>query len=274
MTGGSTQQRAGVLPTVLLTNDDGWNSPGIGWLYEALSRRYEVAVVAPEHEQSGIGHAFTYKAPLYCRTISGRFGERAWSVSGSPSDCVKMAVAELLDGRPDIVVSGMNVGENSGICGYYSGTVAAAREAAFWRIPGFAFSVEESGSAWGRAYADAAADIVRDVLGAMRGNGGVDPTVFYNVNFPGRAPAACRGTRVTRQSMAYFDDRFRKTGGADGRTGYVIYGEKAQLETDDAFDARALLNGYTCITPLHFDATAEEAARHLKGRMNTGAHEK
>ncbi len=126
---------------VLLTNDDGFYADGIRLLYEELIKNFSVTVVAPEHEKSGVGHAFTFNNPLHYTKSLESDPIKGYIVNGSPADCVKFAISYLLPQKPDIVISGINNGENSGLSAFYSGTVAAAREGAFWNIPSFAFSV-------------------------------------------------------------------------------------------------------------------------------------
>jgi|WetSurMetagenome_2_1015567.scaffolds.fasta_scaffold00220_6 5'-nucleotidase len=250
-------------PAILLTNDDGWSSPGLRSLHAVLDAEYDVTVAAPSREQSGIGHAFTFNRPVRYAELPKESGIRGYSIDGTPSDCVKFAISHLLSRVPDLVVSGMNIGENSGISGHYSGTVAAAREGAFWRVPSIAFSLCVEANEHLDAYCRRAPDILRRIV--KTGPGGNGRCIFYNVNFPGCAPSACRGIKVTRQSMAFFDDRYRRVT-ADGATdGYVVYGDKKDIEALDTFDSRALLNGYITVTPLSFDATAEWALPLLAG---------
>jgi 5'-nucleotidase len=182
---------------------------------------------------------------------------QGYSVSGTPSDCVKFALSFLLPQKPDFVVSGMNIGENSGICGYYSGTVAAAREGAFWRVPSVAFSVCASSGGFAGPYCRRALSIFNGIAALAPGRNG--KCVFYNVNFPDCAPDACRGVRVTRQSTAFFDDRYRQVEGAAPQAGYMVYGDKKDVEELDTFDSRALMNNFITVSPLGFDATAEWA---------------
>src|SRR5687767_6153331 len=132
---------------VLLTNDDGIYAPGLAAMERALRREADVTVASPQVEQSGVGHSITFLKPLVCHEIyerepDGTERRRGWSVEGSPADCVKLTVAELLDQRPDLVVSGINSGLNAGINVLYSGTVAAAIEGAFFGIPSVAVSLE------------------------------------------------------------------------------------------------------------------------------------
>jgi 5'-nucleotidase len=250
---------------ILLTNDDGYAAPGIRKLHDVLARSHDVFVSAPEAEQSGIGHAFTFRRPLSYRALPHSLGMKGWAVTGTPSDCVKFAVSFLLPQRPDIVISGMNLGENSGISSFYSGTVAAAREGAFWRLPSFAFSVcalhdeniDTSKDAFFDAYCEQAAGILDRILTSGPANNG--RVVFYNVNFPDCAPAQCKGIKVTRQSLAFFDDRYKKVSAPGVQDGFVVYGDKVDVEKLDTFDSRAILNNYIAVTPLCFDSTAEWA---------------
>ncbi len=242
---------------ILLTNDDGYKAPGLGSLHTALSTEYDVFVVAPEHEQSGIGHAFTFNRPLHYAKLPDSLGMVGYRVTGTPSDCVKFGISHLLHAKPDLVVSGLNSGENSGISGHYSGTVAAAREGAFWRVPSVAFSVSAPTPEFVNDYCRKALDILKSIV--RHGPESNGPCIFYNVNFPDCSPASCKGVKVTRQSMAFFDDRYRRVVTEGAPDGYIVYGEKKDVETLDTFDSRALLNNYITVTPLCFDATAEWA---------------
>jgi 5'-nucleotidase len=175
-------------------------------------------------------------------------------------------VSQLLRERPEAVISGVNFGENSGTSSIYSGTVAAAREGALWGIPSFAFSVAGGNAELPAAYARNAVEIVEWLMSVgSTARGGSSSRVFYNINFPNRAPSQCRGLRVTRQSLAFFDDRYRPIGGDDGAEGFMLYGEKRDLEPDDGFDSRALQNGYATVTPMSIDATHLDALMSLQG---------
>ena len=241
---------------ILLTNDDGVEAVGLRCLAEALGARHELLIVAPGHEQSGIGHAFTFKTPLYYRQTRAGGGPPTYAVDGTPADCVKFAVAFLAKPRPDVVVAGMNIGENSGISSIYSGTVAAAREGALWGIPSFAFSVAGTIERYAADYAVRAAGILEWVMGFAEGElVRRHPRTFYNVNFPACAPSECRGVRVTRQSLAFFDDHYRSAGRTEHGEGYQLYGEKRNLEAGLEYDSRALADHYAALTPLELDAT-------------------
>jgi len=184
---------------------------------------------------------------------------------------VKFAVSFLLPVRPDIVVSGMNIGENSGLSAFYSGTVAAAREGAFWGIPSFAFSLCTESAPYAEQYASMVPSFIKSILSTRHGP--LDARVFYNVNFPPCPPQESRGSRVTWQSMAYFDDRYEKVEVEthQSKEGYLIYGEKKDIESSDAFDSRALMNNFITITPLTFDSTAHGALPYLRWLEESGS---
>lgn len=250
--------------TILLTNDDGYAASGIKTLFDTLKDEFNIVVVAPESEKSGVSHSFTYHNPLFYEKITGGFAEEMYSVSGSPADCVKFAVSHLLTSPPDLVVSGLNLGENSGVSSHYSGTVAAAREGAFWKIRSFAFSVSIEAIDYSCTYAEMIPKIIDEIL---RNTKETATTVFYNVNFPPCSPDAVKGTRITRQSMAFFDDKYREIAVSRNGTsnaGYMIYGEKKDLEHSDEYDSRALRSGWITITPMSFDSTAHDELEKMK----------
>jgi 5'-nucleotidase len=269
---GKKATTAGPGPAILLTNDDGAHATGIRHLYEALTPWAQVTVVAPDSEQSGVGHAFTFNKPLHVEKKRLFNAVEGYVVSGTPVDCVKIAVSVILPKRPEIVVAGLNIGENSGLSAFYSGTVAAAREGAFWDIPSVAFSVCEEGKQHAAAYAALAAGLLKRIHAIEKRK--KKHRVFYNVNFPSCAPGKSRGIRVTAQSQAFFDDRYKTIDVESHHTkrGFVIYGEKKDIERSNAFDSRALMNQYITITPLCFDATASGNVPGMAGleRRMTG----
>lgn len=249
------------MKTILLTNDDGFFAPGIAALNKALVDGYDISIVAPETEQSGVGHAFTFSRPIRCQRAENNelIGH---AVSGTPADCVKIAIGEIIKQLPDLVVSGMNIGENSGLSGYYSGTVAAAREGAFWGVLSVAFSVCIEGKQFLDDYCVIARKILNTIVENQATKSDAACGIFYNVNFPGCSPRECRGIRITRQSLAFFDDQYKSVPLEDGSNGYLVYGEKKNVESSDDYDSRALLNNYITITPLNFDNSAIGALSH------------
>lgn len=262
MTGSPSSKK----PTVLLTNDDGMYAPGIRVLYEKLAGDANVIVVAPDREQSGVGHAFTFNGPIHYEKTASDHVPPGYVVSGTPVDCVKFAVSHLMKKHPETIISGLNLGENSGLSAFYSGTVAAAREGAFWDITSIAFSLCIEGKEYLDAYASMAPSIIKQLVLADKKRKRSEEKIFYNVNFPGCNPVNIKGVKVTRQSRAFFDDRYERIEVATHRTGegFVIVGEKIDIEESDDYDSRALMNGFITITPLGFDATDHEGIRALR----------
>ncbi len=249
---------------ILLTNDDGVDAYGLAALATVLAESHTVTVAAPAAEQSGIGHAFTFNTPLtYAQT--SRRGLTTFAVRGTPADCVKFAVSHLLAHRPELIVSGINLGENSGTSSIYSGTVAAAREGALWGIPSIAFSVTGSELSWVDGYAKQSA-LLLDWLAALDRGRFIchHSRTFFNVNFPPCPPEQCRGLVSTRQSLAFFDDHYRTVNGPDAASGYVLFGEKQNLESSLDYDSRALLDDYATLTPMGLDATDHSALSRLR----------
>ena len=248
--------------SILLTNDDGFSSPGIRHLYGVLKEDHLVTVVAPEQEQSGIGHAFTYNKPLMFRKQAFQGNDTGYSVSGTPADCVKIALCHILPQKPDVIVSGMNNGNNTGIAGYYSGTVAAVREGAFWQVTSIAFSHCESDPCFFSEYARISYKILQWIMfnSAIVEN---DKRIFFNVNFPSCHPDRCEGIMVTKQSLSYYNDKYVPVKRDNGTVEYWLHGERKDVESSNEYDARAVENNYITVTPLHIDATASDVLEPL-----------
>jgi 5'-nucleotidase len=251
---------------ILLTNDDGIMAQGMWDLYEELSKSAPITVVAPDRERSGTGHAFTFNTPLHYEKKKVKPGVEGFVVNGTPVDCVKFAISYLLPERPGVVVAGLNAGENSGLSAFYSGTVAAAREGAFWGIPSIAFSLCNGGWRYAKEYAAHAASILRWIVTQEQRK--KKHNIYYNVNFPACPPKKSRGIKVTAQSLAFFDDRYETIDVEAHFTkkGYMIYGDKKDIEKSNTYDSRALMHNYITISPLTFDATASKDCRQLKGK--------
>ena len=244
---------------ILISNDDGIDAPGIRVLAAAVADLGEVIIVAPDTVQSGAGHGITVHHPLMVREVDvpvevdGRVrAVRGYSVDGRPADCVRLAVKTLLAEPVDLVLSGINKGANDGICVFYSGTVAAAAEAAILGIPAVAFSAT---AANGDVDFSRAAKLCRCVLGRLLdvGLAGGD---LLNVNLPSlRNPDWPVGVRVARQSTAELQDEYRLTGSAGGRRVYEIAEEYTLGFDGDDADSIALAEGYITVTPLRVDMT-------------------
>jgi len=231
---------------ILLTNDDGIYAPGLLALKNALSEIGEVKVVAPLVEQSAVAHTITLSHPL--RAIEVERGGRLFGigVSGSPADCVKLALKELLDEKPDFLVSGINLGMNLGVNVLYSGTVAAAVEGAMSGITSIAASVEMED----RPKFDTAANVVKWLIHRLL-ELKMPSGLLLNVNVPS---APVKGVRITRQSLAAVQESFDRRTDPRGRRYYWITAEITETE-EEGSDIRAVKEGFVSITPLQYDLT-------------------
>jgi 5'-nucleotidase len=245
---------------ILVTNDDGVLAPGLAALAEALADVGDVEVVAPASGQSGAAHAITFMAPLICERVAVDDRFFGWSVDGSPADCVKLAVRELCSRRPDLVVSGINAGANRGIDVIYSGTVAAAVEAAFIGIPSLAISLESGGgfdfpraARWARTVVARAIEL------------GIAPGTVLNVNIPRLDGGEPRGVRIVRQSTTPWTDAYDRRTDPRGRSYFWLTdgGERDGAREPDT-DLGALRAGFITVTPLQYDLTEERRLEWLQ----------
>lgn len=247
----------------LLTNDDGIYARGLSALYEELSRDADCLIVAPEVEQSAVGHAITLSRPLMVRRAekNGRF--RGYAVAGTPADCVKIGLRELADGPIDLVVSGINKGANVGVNVLYSGTVSAATEGIILGVPSLAVSLDTHRD----ADFSVAARFARKIAAFMIQKGPFVKTVL-NVNVPALPESEIKGIAVTKQGQHIFRETFEKRTDPRENTYYWLGGEAPfpGTEAPDS-DAGALHRGMISITPLHYDLTRHEALAGLKSRM-------
>lgn len=237
---------------VIFTNDDGINAPGIRALVDFLPKKFKAIVVAPATERSATSHSISLGQKLrveeYVQT-----GIRHFKVHGTPADCVKFAVAEI-NFQPDLIVSGINLGANTGISVYYSGTISAAREGLINRVPAMAVSLCSRNSRDFRVS-------VNTTLRLMDGYGsGLFPKdVLLSVNVPALRPEEVRGIKVTRQAPSRFVEEFIKEKEHDGKRVYSLAGEIELFETDGTSDEEAVSEGYVSLTPLQLDVTAYPA---------------
>ncbi|SHI97117.1 5'-nucleotidase /3'-nucleotidase /exopolyphosphatase [Desulfatibacillum alkenivorans DSM 16219] len=235
---------------ILVTNDDGIHHPGLAALRDGLARDHRVQVVAPDRERSAIAHAITLLTPLRAFSQTNGNGIPSWAVNGTPADCVKLGVLELLGEKPDLVVSGINPGPNVGVNLNYSGTVSAAREAALLGIPAIAVSVSNP---YGTHFSDAARfmqDLVADV--AERG---LPKGVFLNVNLPDAPMEEIAGVRICRQGIARLEEAFHVRRDPRDQP-YYWQGSETQLfgESPDE-DGVALRENCIAVTPVQCDMT-------------------
>lgn len=238
---------------ILLTNDDGILAPGLEALYQAVADLGYVDVVAPDDSQSAVGHAISVLKPLLVRRVHVNNVFHGWSVAGRPADCVKLAMIELLDARPDLVLSGINAGANAGVNVLYSGTVAAALEGAFFGVPALAFSLEVSDE----LDFHRAARVARQVLDGYLA-GGPEPGSCLSVNIPALDRGWPRGVRCGRQAPVNWQEHYRKQAREDGNTIYWLDGRMPEEGIGPDTDLAALRDGYVTITPLRGDMTDDQ----------------
>jgi 5'-nucleotidase len=244
---------------ILVTNDDGILAPGLAALAHALRPLGDVDVVAPEAGQSGAAHAITFMSPLITQRVKVGAELEGWSVDGSPADCVKLGVRELCTGRPDLVVSGINAGSNRGVDVIYSGTVAAAVEAAFIGIPSLAVSLEASAVLdFDRAAVHARAIVERAI--AI----GISPGMVLNVNIPRLDRGEPRGVRIVQQSTAPWTDTYDRRTDPRGRAYFWLTDQGDREPESEDTDLSALRAGYVTVTPLQYDLTQYAQLAHLR----------
>jgi 5'-nucleotidase len=233
----------------LLTNDDGVHAPGLLALVDAISEVAETFVVAPEHERSAASHAITLHKPLRATRMSvGGSAVPAWATNGTPADCVVLGVLDLLDGPPDIVVSGINLGANLGMDLIYSGTVSGAVEATLFGIAAVAISVAAFTEIHWEPAARFAAHLVQEIT-----RRGLPRDTFLNINVPNRSASEIQGVEVTRQSGRRYVNRLEKRSDPRGRDYYWLTGSADTVEHAPGTDARAVIDGRISVTPLRLD---------------------
>jgi 5'-nucleotidase len=246
---------------VLITNDDGISSPGIVALVQAFERVAETYVVAPEHERSATGHAITLHKPLRAHpaAIPGS-AARVWATNGTPADCVALGMLDLLDGRrPDVVLSGINVGPNIGRDLTYSGTVSGAMEGAIFGVPSIAVSIGTFRDPNFAVAGEVAVELARAIL-----DRGLPDDTLLNVNVPNLPREQIAGIAVTRQGTKRYVSRLEKRTDPRGRTYYWLTGEPAPLPDEEGTDSWALARGQISVTPISLDLTDGELRRTVE----------
>lgn len=246
-------------PLILVTNDDGITAPGIRTLISVMNEIGEVVVVAPDGPQSGMGHAVTIDDTLYCNEIKVDDGpQREFKSSGTPADCVKLAVSEILDRKPDLCVSGINHGSNSSINVIYSGTMSAAVEAGVESIPAIGFSLLDY--SWNANFEPLKAYIKKIALNVLQN--GLPDGVVLNVNFPKRE--TFKGIKICRQARANWVEEFDRRINPQGTVYYWLTGNFVNMDTGEDNDEWALANNYISMVPVQFDLTAHHFIQKLK----------
>ena len=244
---------------VLITNDDGIYADGIWALYKSFAEKHSVTVVAPDRERSAVGHAITLFSPLRANRVTLDSGFSGYAVTGTPADCIKLSVVELLESRPDIVISGINPGANVGINVHYSGTVAAAREAAMYNIPAIAVSVQGYRPVNYNGVADFVLDAAQKVF-----SGGLPSGIFLNINFPNIPLSEIAGTKICSQSIEIFPEYMEKRRDTRDRRYYWHGCDLDGTGHEAGTDVEALENNYISVTPIKCDVTDYDMVEKLK----------
>lgn len=247
-------------PLILVTNDDGVSAPGIQALITVMAEIGDVIVVAPDKPQSAMGHAITINSTLYLNKIS-KEGDSitTYSCSGTPVDCVKLAVNEILKQKPDLCVSGINHGSNSSINVIYSGTMSAAVEAGIEGIPAIGFSLSDYD--WNADFEPIRSYVKKISLEVLEN--GLTEGVILNVNFPKLKKESIKGIKICRQAKALWVEKFDKRKTPQGKDYYWLAGEFVNLDKGEDTDEWALDNGYISIVPVQFDLTAYHSMQQL-----------
>jgi 5'-nucleotidase len=244
---------------ILLTNDDGYNAPGILALYETLRSHHEVMLVAPDREKSAISHAITLNEPMRIDKVNLSNGGEGHSITGTPVDCVKLGLFRFYTSPPDLVISGINPGSNTGVNINYSGTVGAAREAALNGILSIAVSIfkkRDISDFYGMA--QFTAQIVNKITDCNLPSG-----IFLNINAPDIPISEARGVKITRQASDNLSKQFEKR--VDPRNqSYYWYGGIGRVTGEGNTDVNALLKNYISITPIQCDMTCYKTLKELE----------
>ncbi len=245
---------------ILLTNDDGIFAEGLCALYDALAEEHEVFVVAPEAERSAVGHAITIADPLRVKKVKRGRKFFGYAVNGTPADCVKIAIHELIGPEIDLVLSGINRGANVGINVLYSGTVSAATEGVILGYPGIAISINayrDPDYCFAAYFASCLVENLKKII--------LDSTFCLNVNIPALPAHQIKGIKWVKQSTTRLLEKFEKRIDPHGNIYYWQCSERF-TETDPETDVMALAEGFITLTPLHFTLTNLEILQQLQTR--------
>ncbi len=240
---------------LLLSNDDGIDAPGLVALADALQKDYQCLVVAPATEKSACGHSISIGQELVMEER-----KKGWfAVYGTPADAIKLALSEIKDYRPNLLISGINPGPNTGVSVYYSGTISAAREGLINRIPSMAVSL---GSKTPASFTPAASFVLSLVKGYEKNIFPQD--VLLNINIPDLPESEIRGIKVARQAPSRFIEEFVKGNSLDQKRIYTLAGEIEIFDADGTTDEEVLNDGFISITPLKLDLTDYQAMSVLE----------
>jgi 5'-nucleotidase len=238
-------------PVILITNDDGVTAPGIQSLVEAVKHLGKIVVVAPDRPQSGMGHAITIGQPLRLHKIHSIDNIETWSCTGTPVDCVKLAVDKVLHRKPDLCLSGINHGANHSINVIYSGTMSAAVEAAIESIPSAGFSLLDYRIDADFTGARKYVSIIAEKMLATK----MEKHTVLNVNIPAVAPELLKGFKICKQAYAKYEEDFIERNDPHGRHYYWLTGEFVNFDKGKDTDVWALANNFVSVVPVQFDLT-------------------
>ncbi|MFQ3573094.1 MAG: 5'/3'-nucleotidase SurE [Thermodesulfovibrionales bacterium] len=242
-------------PLILVTNDDGVYSEGIATLFRAMSEIGDAYIVAPDRERSAVSHALTMHRPLRVEMIS----EKTYTVNGTPTDCVALAINKILPRKPDVVASGINKGANLGDDVTYSGTVSAAIEGTILNVPSFAISLAGNHPFLFETAVPYAKKVAQYIIQYS-----LPYDTLLNVNVPNMPPDSIKGAVLTRQGKRIYENSIKDVLSPWGDTYYWIGGGKPYYEHGEGMDIQAVMDGYVSITPLHLDFTNYEALEFLR----------
>ncbi|ANQ53678.1 MULTISPECIES: 5'/3'-nucleotidase SurE [Thermosipho] len=251
---------------ILVTNDDGVTANGILCLARHLSKKHKVTVVAPETEQSAVGHAITLRLPLWLRKIDINEDFEIYAVSGTPADCVKIGIDVVLKEKPDLLISGINRGNNLGTDVVYSGTVSGALEGAIAGIPAIAVS---SFSFENPIY-ETAAKFILDFLEEFDINS-IPQFTALNINVPSIPYEKLKGWKLTKQSKRMYEDYFEERKDPSGGNYYWMMGNIIENDPDPKADYKVLTQNFVSVTPISVFLTNEEYLKRLEERYEDKA---
>jgi 5'-nucleotidase len=238
---------------ILITNDDGITSAGIAALVSSLRETGDVTVVAPDTEQSAVGHAVTISFPLRVSKFYKDGVFFGYAVSGTPADCIKIAIKEILPDLPDIIISGINQGPNTGTHIIYSGTVSAATEGTILGVPSFAISL----ATYVNPDFSFSAEFAKKIALSIKEKG-LPKGVLLNINVPAVPKNEIKGVRLTVQGETKFVGALEKRIDPRGKTYYWLTPEIVEIKGPPEFDTIAIQNNEVSVTPLHYDMTAKD----------------
>ncbi len=248
-------------PLILVTNDDGIHAPGVRALIEVMNELGEVYVIAPDSPQSGMGHAVTINSTLHLEEMKIDNGpQKEWSCSGTPADCIKIAKQQILPRTPDLCVSGINHGSNSGINVIYSGTMSAAIEAGIESIPAIGFSLRDFSY---NADFEPAKVFVKKIAQAVLKNK-LPQNIVLNVNIPNGKLEEIKGIKICRQAKSAWVEEFDKRTDPRGKIYYWLTGYLKNLDEGKDTDEYALAENYVSVVPVKADLTSHQSIETIK----------